>query len=185
MKKYIVSALAVTLGTSMAFAASLGVPFFIDNAPAAADIPHKESVIGTNNRVTTLITLRNNAATTLNCNIQYFDVEGNLLSGPIGPSTSFAIAPKSSLAFRPVADDPGRDAFDVIIPGGQEGPQAVLVPNRPGGDGKANGSCVITYPGSDATLLQGYMAYLQTDRRVTGEVLTMSYAHLLPDGSTL
>jgi hypothetical protein len=181
LKKYLVSALAVTLGTSMAFAASLGVPFFVDNAEPAADIPHKASVIGTNNRVTTLITLRSNVATTLTCSIQYYDVEGSLL-GPFGAGSTFTIAPKSSLAFRPVAHDPGRDGSNVVIPGGQEGPQGVLVPNRPTSDGKKNGSCIITWTGA-ATDVQGYMAYLQTSRS-NGETLTMSYAHLLPDGTS-
>ncbi len=81
--------------------------------------------------------------------------------------------------------------------GGQEGIQGLLVPNRPRSadtttpipgtnpptiDRKKNGSIVIEWIGGTAQDVQGMVAYYQTNIATDGQVITMSYAHLLPPG---
>jgi hypothetical protein len=204
MKKLSLFALMVIFGTSVAMAASLAIPWFVDNAPV------KNSIPGTTPGVTGVITLKSNSTDTVVCTIEYYSQEGWFL-GPQAPNNTFAIAPLSSLAFRPVQADPdptvttdGGGNF-VAMPagqtntanaGGQEGLQGVLVPDRPRSvndqpipgsddgngnqvvDTKKNGSITIRWNGGD-TLIQGQVAYFQT---AAGGV-TMSYAHLLPPGT--
>ena len=167
MKKLTIIAVVIAVGVTGAFASSLKVPWFNDNAPAGNGVP------GTENGVTGLVTLTSNSDIVEVCAITYYNAAGDDL-GPAGPNNTFTIAPFSSLAFRPVADDPG------TAPGGQEGPQGVLVPNRPrvvGVDTKKNGGLKVEWVGG-SSLIQGQIAYFQTKG-----TLTMSYAHLLPPGT--
>ena len=189
MKKLTIIAVVLAVGVTAGFASSLKVPWFVDTAPAANGVP------GEAMGVTGLVTLTSNLDAPVTCAIAYYNAEGNLL-GPFNPNNTFTIAPLSSLAFRPVADDPG------TVAGGQEGAQGVLVPNRPrspdtstaipgtGGiiDKKKNGSLVVTWVTVDSSSdVQGQVAYFQTGQRFGGidpaGVYTMSYAHLLPPGT--
>ena len=179
MKKLSIIAITLMVGTSMAFASSLAVPWFSDNAQAGNYIP------GINDGVTSLITLKSNVTTPLVLEIAYYNAGGDYL-GPDAPANTFMIAPLSAMSFRPVATDPGTTA------GGQEGGQAVLVPNGPRDtvvgdpplpDTKKNGSATITWSGGDSDV-QGQVAYFQTSKSKQGgsEPITFSYAHLLPPG---
>ena len=139
MKKLLVVTLAVSFA-GIAFASTLGVPWFIDTGPVANKLPPAtKGVVGT-------VFLHNNKTSDLVCSIEYFTQAGNPV-GPAAPNNTFVIKPSASLAFRPVADDPDS------VPGGQEATDAgQLVPNRPmgtegGNDGKANGSLVVTWLG--------------------------------------
>ncbi len=197
MKKLTFAAVVLMAGATIAFASSLGVPWFVDNAAERNDIP------GVNPGVTGLIYLKSNVDTPLVCSILYFNQAGAEL-GPFPPNNTFAIAPKSALAFRPVQTDPDQtaqyppwDSRAGTIPtlgGGQEGGQGVLVPNRPRSadattpipgttviDSKKNGSCQISWPGGP-TDVQGFQAYFQTAKDAVGATVTMSYGHLLPPG---
>ena len=159
MKKLVMVAVVMALGAGVAFASSLGVPWFADNAPAAAGLPPSSGS-------TTLIYLHNNLGEMATCQIQYYNQEGTAL-GPDVDNT-FTISANASIAFRPVAIDPAAG-----VTGGQEGTEALLVPDRPRDvDTKKNGSCVIRWFG-DPTDVQGMVLSLSG---------AMSYAHLLPAG---
>ncbi|MBI2425766.1 MAG: hypothetical protein HYV27_23275 [Candidatus Hydrogenedentes bacterium] len=168
MKKLGVFAVTMALGASAAFAASLSVPWFVDNAPAANKVP------GVAAGVTGIVTLKNNTSDTMTLTIAYYAQDGTSL----GPAVnSFTISGNSSAAFRPGADDPDTAA------GGQEGVQGLAVPNRPTTDGKKNGAAVISWPGSDAAAVQGMVTYFQTTIDPNrGDYNTLSYAYLLPPG---
>lgn len=190
MRSLGVIALAVLGGTTFAVASSLGVPWFVDGAPAANFIP------GITRGVTGIVYLKSNVAYPLTCSIEYYSQTGV----PLGPANnasladqnnSFVIPPNASVAFRPVRTDPD------TVPGGQESPLAVLVPNRPNvgvnaaratvgqaNDGKDNGSITISWTG-DPTDVQGTFVYYQTFIPGSGDARfpsTMSYGHLLPAG---
>ncbi len=134
MKKLTIAAVIMVVGASIAFGYSLGIPWFADNAAEGNDIP------GFGLGYTALVTLKNNMSYTMTCRILYFN-QGGVALGPWAPNNTFSIAPFSSLAFRPVATDPDTDTFypawdsragtKPTKVGGQEGNQAVLVPNRP------------------------------------------------------
>ena len=207
MRKFAVVAIALMVGVSFAYASSLAIPWFVDNAQIGSGIP------GDSNGVTGVVTLKSNVASEITCYITYYNQAGDKL-GPFPPDNSFTIAPLSSLAFRPVQDDPDGtitvaqlqeygidpngdgniDSADLV--GGQEGIQGLLVPNRPrsvdnstpipdtGGviDRKKNGSITIEWIGGAPQDVQGQVAYYQTNIQGDGQVVTMSYAHLLPTG---
>lgn len=189
MKKFAVVAIALVLGTSIAVASSIAIPWFVDNAPRFNGVP------GAASGVTGLINLKNNVDEELVCYITYYSSEGVRL-GPEAPNNSFAIAPLSALAFRPVEKDPDAScdaawvAANGLDPavyqgqnGGQEGRQGVLVPVRPRNvDTKRNGSCVIEWFGHGPDAVQGNFTYFQTTVNQDGSKVTMSYGHLLPPG---
>ena len=174
MRKVTILAVALMIGTGCAFAASVAIPWFVDNAPAYAGLPPTSGV-------TCLITIKNNLNSTFNGEITYYNESGQLL-GPPFPNNTFEVAANAAVAFRPVRYDYGQA-------GGQEGLPGSLIPDRPRGDidvdgngtidivdGKKNGSCTITWVGG-AGDLQGQLAWIQN----AGGMI-VSFAHLLPPG---
>lgn len=156
---------AMAMVAGIAFASSLSIPWFVDNAAAGAGWPP-------NARNMTLIYLKSNVTDVLQCEITYFSEDGVNL-GPIYPNNTFTIAPQSAVAFRPVMKDP----ID-SLPGGSllgvEGAQGAAVPDRPVDvDPKKNGSASISWVGGPNDL-QGMVATTS---------MAMSYAHLLPPGN--
>ena len=118
---------------------ALSVVWYVDTAGAGVRLPPRD------NGTTSLVYLHNNLNTPRTCIIEYYTQDGTYI-GPISNRT-FDIAPDSSLAFRPVADDPAS------VAGGQEADQGRAVPNRPldttgGNDGKRNGSIVVRWAGA-------------------------------------
>jgi len=171
MKKLGVFAVMMALGASTAFAAgSLSIPWFVDNAPAANKVP------GIAAGVTGIITLKNNTPDTLTLSIAYYNATGTAL-GPNAPNNTFTIAGNSSAAFRPNKVDPG------TTPGGQEGAQGVLIPDRPNTDGKDNGAAVVSWTDGDSSAVQGIVTYFQTTiDPARGDYNVVSYGYLLPKG---
>ncbi len=118
---------------------SLSVPWYVDNAPANSGLPPSM-------KNTSIVYLHNNLETEMGAHITYYTASGV----NIGPEENlFTIAPSSTIAFRPVADDP----VGPETPLGQEDPATgALVPNRPmtgeGNDGKKNGSLVVRWAGN-------------------------------------
>lgn len=165
MKKMTLVMVGMAMIAGVAFASSLAIPWFVDNADPGAGWPPSA-------RNTTLIYLKSNVADApITCEITYFAEDGTNL-GPAYPNNQFTIAPNSALAFRPVANDP-----IATLPGGtalgQEGAQGVAVPNRPTDvDPKKNGSALISWTGGPSDV-QGMVATTST---------VLSYAHLLPPG---
>ena len=163
MKKIAIFALVCAVGVSMAFASSIKVPWFVDNAPApAGGLPPSGGIA-------TIVYLTSNSDTVVECTIAYYTADGTFI-GPAddGVSNTFSIAPRSSLAFRPVAADTS-----------QENELAgFLVPDRPitgpGNDGKKNGSLVVEWTGA-SDLIQGQVTSWNSQQ--------FGYAHLLPAGA--
>ena len=191
MKKYAIAAVVMALGVSGAFAASLGVPSFIDNAPVKTGQPAQVDPAGPTNVIMGLVTLKNNTSSDIECSIQYYSLDGDAL-GPVNfADSTFTIAADSSLIFRPVAEDPAkgvttRGGFTETEGGGAEGQQGVLVPDRPMDVSTAKtGSITISWTG-DATDISGSYQQNQTFLRLVGGVPsdfgTFSYGHLLPPG---
>ena len=175
MKKVLV--IALMLGAGLAYASTLGVPWFADNAATGSNPPAANGDIAQ-------IYLHSNSDTTLEVTIEYFTSTGNPI-GPEAPFNTFFIEPNSSLAFRPVPTDPA-----------SESAAAQLIPNRPptagvpvGNDGKKNGSIVLSWTGPDY-LLQGSYRITQCRTHDTSSTNTTpiymlaGYGHLLPPGVT-
>ena len=164
MKRLAIVAVVMALGAGVAFASSLGVPWFSDGAGEATGLPPSDG------KTATLIYLHNNLTETAVCQIQYY----NAVGGALGPemNNTFEIEPNASIAFRPVRMDPAS------VAGGQESPAAVLVPDRPtttiagDPDTRKNGSCVIRWFGESSDV-QGMVLSVK---------IGQSYGHLLPPG---
>ena len=182
MKKLGIFVAVMAISASV-YASSLAIPWFVDNAPAANNVP------GNSPGVTGLIILKSNRTDDLVCTIDYFNAEGAEL-GPFTNNT-FVIPALASLSFRPVATDPS------TVNGGQESAAAVLVPNRPVSvdantpipgtnppviDRKKNGSATVSWNGGTSDV-QGLVTYFQTAVDPTsGATVTFSYGSLLPQG---
>ena len=185
MKKLGIIAVLAVVGAGAAFAATLGVPWYVDNAGVASKIPQTQYIGNSRGAVTGVVTLKSNRTDTLECSITYYDANGNDL-GPAFPNNTFSILPLSSLAFRPGVYDPSAGSgLPGGAVGGQEGAQGAVVPDNPSGN---NGSLVISWVG-DPTDIQGQVAWFQSSihpNESTGNsdprILTFSYAHLLPPG---
>jgi hypothetical protein len=171
MKKVAILALMLAMGLSMqAGAGSIGIPWFVDNAPAGAGIPP----VG---NITTIIYLNNDSTSAVECLITYYTQDGVDI-GPITNNT-FEIPALSTVAFRPVADDPA------TVPGGQESEVGRAVPNRPvntlnGNDGKLNGSARIQYDSSGGARITG-KAESWGFRSTASGFAAMNSAYLLPE----
>lgn len=165
MKKLSLVVVALLIGAGIAYASSISIPWFVDQADAGAGWPPVD-------RTTTLIYLKSNVDEVVTCEITYFSEDGVNL-GPEFPANTFTINPKSAVAFRPVVADPIG-----TLPGGTtlglEGAQGLAVPDRPRDvDAKKNGSASISWVGGPNDV-QGMVA-------TTSKAL--SYAHLLPPGN--
>jgi len=189
MKK--MSVVLIMLVGSIAFASSLSIPWYVDNAPVNTGLPP------TSDGGLSLIYLKSTVDRVLTCEIAYYNADGAFL-GPLPPNNTFTIQPKAALGFRPVADDPISGLTSpwggVGTAGGQEGAAGVAVPNRPRSansstvingsnppvvDQKKNGSITISWfgVGAEATDLQGsQMAWAK------GGTTVVSFSHLLPPG---
>ena len=170
MKKVLV--IALMLGAGLAYAGSLAVPWFVDNAATGSNPPALNGTVGG-------IYLNNTSTEVLEVTVAYFTATGV----PIGPWTynTFVISPNASLGYRPVADD---SAFESV--------EARKIPNRPlgtldGNDNKKNGSCTFTWAepvgggglvGSFWASATGTHATSSTDP--TPVYMLYGYGHLLP-----
>jgi hypothetical protein len=185
MKK--LSILAIMLIGGGAFAASIAIPWFADNAnPGTSSPPTIDGGV-------TIIYLKNNVNAVMTCEITYYNEGGDTL-GPFFPANTFTIQPNSALAFRPVQLDANTTTGIPGVTGstgGLEGKQGYLVPNRPRSanstttipgttgviDSKKNGSCSIKFTGA-ATDIQGALqAWAKSGTTI------VCYGHLLPPGA--
>ena len=171
MKKVLV--VAVMLGAGLAYASTLGVPWFVDNAPTGANPPLGAGTMG-------IIFIHNNHSEALEVTVAYYTAVGNY----IGPDTgnTFSISPQASLGFRPVADDTAAESAAArLIP---NRPRTTDPPSNTNNDGKANGSLVFEWMGP-AEYLTGYYSLQKGVTRDRGPTDTTQiyklygYAHLL------
>lgn len=177
MKKMVILALVLTMGFMVgmeASAATIGVPWFVDNAGAARRIPP------TDGATTTLIYLNNGSASDLTCMIAYYTQDGVAI-GPFTNNT-FVVPALSTVAFRPVADDPA------TVAGGQEAEIARLVPNRPlgttgGNDNKKNGSIQVQYDNTNGNITgkaESFQHSIADPADSSKGYATLSYSYTLP-----
>ena len=175
MKKVLV--IAIMLGAGLAYASSIGVPWFVDNAPTGVHPP-------TSSKAESYIYIHNNHSEQLEVTVAYYTAVGAYI-GPDYDNT-FVIEPNASLAYRPVVND---TVFESLA--------AQAIPNRPrftyppsntDNDLKKNGSVVFTWLG-DASYMSGaywlcQIGRTQVNSTDTTEAYTyMGYGHLLPAGA--
>jgi len=163
MKKLSTVMMMALIG-GMAFASSLSIPWFVDNAPDSqgANWPPTQ---GTR----TYIYLHNNTTNDIVCSIAYYNAEGVFVGPNDDPNTpyddtTFVIPALSTVAFAPVA---------ALGATGGESSVGDAIPNRPLPDGKMNGAATITWAGGPNDI-QGMLATANSQ---------LSYAHLLPPGN--
>ena len=171
MKKLLVAALALVVGTTMAFAASITVPAFLDSGLNDSNWPPQGDstaglLPGFPNRKT-FVSLHNNLATNVLCTVEYRDYDG-LANGPVGGNT-FTIPADSTVSFRPYGTDPGA-GDDANVPNAGRPAKADPLPEV------AAGSAVIRW-GGDATDIQGRLV----ESGPGGEGW---FAYLLPPGNS-
>lgn len=168
MKKVYMLGMVLVMAACFAYAASLSVPWYVDNAAVPGKVPPVSGgVLG-------LVYLHNNLDEAIVCEIAYYSEVGVFL-GPEAPDpTTFSIPALSTVAFRPYASDP-------ISGGGQESDVAMAVPNRPTDDGRKNGSIVVSWTTGGANDVQGIVLQTQNvDGTTTGRL--MQWGTLLPPG---
>ena len=174
MKKVLV--IALMLGAGVAFASTLGLPWFADNSPAGVIPPASFDGMS-------LVYLHNNHSDVLEVTISYYSQVGNY----IGPSydNTFLISPNASLAFRPVQDDAIFESTEALkIP---NRPMTTLPPSNSTNDGKSNGSLVFSWLGP-ASYMSGAFQLMQSTFGPTSPSNTvavyrdLAFSHLLPPG---
>ena len=170
MKKLGFFAVMLMVGASVAFASSISVPWYIDNA---ANNTAMDPVAGS---TASLIYLKNNSSDTTLCSIAYNAQDGSAL-GPEEGLNTFVIAPSATILFRPVAVNDSDFAA-----GGQEGATTgALVPDRPRDvNTKKNGSITIRFIGSPTTIQGELTANFKPG---SAGAQLVSYAYLLPPGA--
>ena len=173
MKKLGFFAVMLMVGASVAFASSISVPWFIDNAANGTAMDPGPQLTAS------LIYLKNNSSEPTVCWIAYNAQDGTWL-GPdpnAGENTTFVIAPNSTMLFRPVAVNDSD-----LNNGGQEIDTAgALVPDRPRDvDPKKNGSITIRFMGGPTTVQGELTANFKPG---SAGAQLVSYAYLLPPGN--
>lgn len=176
MKKVYTIGMVLMMAATFAYAASLAVPWFVDNSGVPGKLPPVTTGI------LSLIYLHNNLEDDVVCEIAYYSATGHFM-GPVAPDpTTFTIPALSTVAFRPCKDDPSSA-------GGQEAAVAQLIPNRPTvapdayqtGDEKPNGAIVIRWTTGGANDVQGIVLSTQNaDGGAAGRL--MQWGTLLPPG---
>jgi hypothetical protein len=192
MKKLTFTALVLMIGT-VAFASTLGIPWYVDNAAPNGSAPPIGKVAGSAYGQAAIVFLKNTTTADLPCTIMYYNMAGEEL-GPFGASTTgnpadkdntFYIPASAAVAFRPVQNDTA-----------VEPPLGLAIPNRPAIGAPAgsssgltnihNGSIVISWEGSGANDVQGYAVTYQNWWSGTGTAATttrsLGWAYLLPPG---
>lgn len=162
MRKFAAVAAVMVLGAGVAFAASLNVPFFLDNAPVA------DNAFPPTSGSKSYIALHNNLSVDLEVEVDYYDAGGDGTVNQRTPSpNTFLLPANATYSFRPIGDEPATEAAGSVIP---NMPNAAL-----GGSGimEVAGSAVISWVGGPADI-QG--------RLVTFEPATGAFGYLLPPG---
>ena len=175
MKKVLV--IALMLGAGFAYASSIGVPWFVDNAATGVAPPAAAKAMS-------IVYIHSNATEALEVTISYYTQLGYF----VGPTTgnTFIINPQSSLAFRPVQHDTIYESSAALLIANR--PRFTYPPSTTLNDNKRNGSCVFTWNG-DSSLLSGAYWLCQTGSMPTSSTdptviyTNMGYSHLLPAGA--
>ena len=168
MKKFAMVAITLVIGTGVAFASSMGLPWYVDNAPNNA---FGSAFTG----ILSLVFLHNNTDETMTVSIEYFRQDGKGIGPKEADGNTFTVDPNASIAARLARDDTD------IARGGQEDPVAGgLVPNRPFDPDvrKFNGSAVFRWIGAPSDLTGQITSFVGF-----GDGTFAAYQHLLPAGA--
>ncbi len=136
MKKLTIIAMVMVIGAGAAFAATLNVPFFLDNEDANGFFPPRFST-------KFFIGLKNTSAGPLTITVSYQDSTGADKTGIIG-NTTFSLAAGESVSFRPGVSDPGVDS-STAGPGQKDIVRMLSVAN--GGPPSRAGAAVFEWTG--------------------------------------
>jgi len=179
MKKVLV--IALMLGAGLAFASSIGIPWFSDGAATGAHPPQASGGKGAEQ----FIMLKNMDTADITCTIAYYNQDG-LYQGPDAPANSFIIPLGATVAFRPVQDDTFTEsAIARTIP---NRPRTTLFPGNANTDTKKNGSAVVSWTGTpDLVIGISWLcqigATVQSSIDSTEQYVYMGYGAALPSGS--
>lgn len=97
MKRAAAIALVLLMGTGAALAASLNVPFFLDNAATGQGFPHATGIMF-------FVAIKNTTGAPIVVTVNYFDPNGNAINDA-GRTTQYLIGGQG-VSFRPRFDDP-------------------------------------------------------------------------------
>ena len=153
MRKFVAVAAVMVLGAGVAFAASLNVPFFLDNAPSDGVFPPTS---GTK----TFIALHNNLSVDLEVAVDYYDAgtDGTVDQRTPSPNT-FLLPANATFSFRPKGNEAGVETSGVVVP------------NMPGPE--TAGSATISWVGGPSDI-QGRVSSVNPN--------TGAFGFLLPPG---
>ena len=175
MKKVLV--IALMLGAGLAYASSIGVPWFVDNSATGVHPPAAKSA-------SSFIYIHNNHSATLEVSVGYYTQMGYYIGPTAG--NSFDIEPNSSLCFRPVQNDTIYESAAAQLIANR--PRFTYPPSTTLNDYKANGSLVFTWDGPSSWLTGAYwlcqIGSMPTSATDPTVIFTMmGYGHLLPPGA--
>jgi len=177
MKKVMLVALMMV--ATVAFASSISIPYFVDNAPAGSKFPPNAGANATSLGQTCVVYLHNNQDSVVTCSIDYFNADGTSAPYAAGVSNTFTLPPLATIPFRPVMTDPA-GSLPGGIPGGLEFAEGLLIPNKPNDTTSPwdnNGSAVVRWVGAK-TKVNGVVTmamFAPTSSQ------TASYGYLFPD----
>lgn len=105
MKKLAVLSMVMVLGAGAAMAASLSVPFFLDNGGNfSGGLPTGGNAA--------FVGIKNNLGVPVDIVVEYTSFPDGVLT--IETTSTFTMAPNSAISWRPIADDPVEDTGQVI-----------------------------------------------------------------------
>ena len=176
MKKFAVVALVMAVGVSIAFGATLKVPWFVDNAiNNPGNPPPEDSTVG-------VVFLSNNTDDDIDATIRYFNLNGQELRTREWPNNTFVIPARASLAFRPYGDDDDADPLHMEEGAGKAVPNRsqTLLSGAAESPAKKNGSILInlTDPSVPASAVTGAYTYITRASAANGGSV-YSYGHLI------
>jgi hypothetical protein len=115
MKKILmIAALTMVLGVGIATAASLSVPFFLDNAPTS--VPFTGGIPGTANglfTVNSFIGVKNVGTSATIVSVRYWDANGTEMTPT---NNTFPLSANQGIGFRPIISDPTPEGTGTIVP---------------------------------------------------------------------
>ncbi len=138
MKKIAILSAVMLVGTGIAFASSLTVPFFLDSGVAVS------GSLTPSSGSSTFIALKNNTEGEIEVFVTYTRNDG---SDVTPDANSFTLLANQTLGFRPFVDDTGAEGPGAVVPNAEF--------NR--------GSAKFEWVGGEPTDIQGRLAEYQTN----------------------
>lgn len=157
MKKLVILGAVAVVAVGAAFAASINVPFFLDNG--GTGFPPASGVAA-------FIGLHNNTGSPIVCEVTYISDLGVDLTPD---ANTFTLGANASVSWRPAANDPGVEGGGAAVPN-------LKVVNDGGGNPIVAGSATISWAGTGTNDIQGRIA------NYSASGFANSDSYLLPAG---